>query len=356
MIAIRPARTVLLLLAAALAVGLPAVQGEAKPRKPVEASPPPPVVQPPPPILGVALNSRMLNDAAAYQAYMIRASAISPAFGSGADVAAALRNGAAYEPQALIRGAMAAGAIAALQEPAFVASVRAAGANSNSRRLLLNRVIAEPGYIFTFPGSAAATRNVKQAIGGAGLRLLSTGAAVKQSAYDIQHQAWSKEFVVDRDARLAAVKSGSSTPPPPAPDIAAGLTRGITGGAPLGLGNAPIVSFQTPMIAKAMALAAFAALGEAGDANYERLTYLTSETNTGYCLSMAKLNLNQCLAVAKPHYEDVFCLGQHVLSDTGMCLARAGGGLMVLEVRARPIKLPPPKVGARSGRPTHRHR
>jgi hypothetical protein len=29
--------------------------------------------------------------------------------------------------------------------------------------------------------------------------------------------------------------------------------------------------------------------------------------------------------VAKPHYEDVFCLGQHVLVDTGQCLMKFVG-------------------------------
>jgi hypothetical protein len=43
------------------------------------------------------------------------------------------------------------------------------------------------------------------------------------------------------------------------------------------------------------------------------------------CLDMAKLNLYQCLAVAKPHYEDVFCLGQHALADTGECMLYAAG-------------------------------
>jgi len=53
------------------------------------------------------------------------------------------------------------------------------------------------------------------------------------------------------------------------------------------------------------------------------------------CLSMAKLNLYQCLAVAKPHYEDVFCLGQHVLMDTGQCVIKAAGAPM-------PVEPPPP--------------
>jgi hypothetical protein len=103
-----------------------------------------------------------------------------------------------------------------------------------------------------------------------------------------------------------------------------------------------------------MALAGFAAVGEAGDAAYSRLTYLTSERDTQYCLSMAKLNLNQCLAVAKPHYEDIFCIGQHILMDTGQCLAVAGGGLQTMQFSPKPLKLPPLK--GRPKRPVKRRR
>ena len=53
------------------------------------------------------------------------------------------------------------------------------------------------------------------------------------------------------------------------------------------------------------------------------------------CLNMGKLNLYQCLAVAKPHYEDVFCLGQHVMIDTGMCVLKASGAEL-------PYEPPPP--------------
>jgi hypothetical protein len=38
---------------------------------------------------------------------------------------------------------------------------------------------------------------------------------------------------------------------------------------------------------------------------------------------MAKLNLNQCLAVAGPHYEGMFCLGRHGLMETGQCVVSA---------------------------------
>ena len=40
------------------------------------------------------------------------------------------------------------------------------------------------------------------------------------------------------------------------------------------------------------------------------------------CLNMSKLNLYQCLAVAGPWYEDIFCLGEHALGETAQCLSK----------------------------------
>jgi hypothetical protein len=347
------ARASIVLVAACLAVGASALQGDARPKAPPVVTPPPPPA-PPPPILGVGLNERMLNDAAAFQAYIDRVTAISPAFHDGPAVATALRTGAAYEPGAFLRGAAAYGALAALREPTFVAAVRAAGPNANARRVVLNRLIAEPGYVFTFAGAAQASLYVKEAIGGQGVRLIASGKAVQQSAYDVQHSAWSKDPVIDPTGRLTAVKMLSASAPPAAPDVAAALRDQISGPA-MSLPTERTVAYQTPLVAKAMALAAFAALGEAGDAAYDRLLYLTSEGNTALCLSMAKLNLNQCLAVAKPHYEDIFCLGKHVMMDTGVCLAKGGGGVMALEVRTQPMKLTPPR-GAAARPPARRGR
>ena len=41
---------------------------------------------------------------------------------------------------------------------------------------------------------------------------------------------------------------------------------------------------------------------------------------------MAKLDLYQCMAVAGPQYEDIYCLGQHALADTGQCVDQAAHG------------------------------
>ncbi|MGA0601649.1 hypothetical protein ACO2Q3_13170 [Caulobacter sp. KR2-114] len=348
------ARAVLLLAGAALAVLASATPGDARSKPPPE----PPVIYappPPPPFLPPGLNDRMIADAASFQAYAQRATQLPTMFHDGATVATTVRNGMPYDSAALVRGAAAFGAIAALQEPTFVASLRAAGQDPERRRLMLNRFIADPAYVFTFPGAEAAAHNAKAAIGGTGLRLMAAGAATRQSAYDVQHEAWSKGFVLDPAGRLAAVKSVSAGSGAAAPDTLAALRGGIAGGAPLGLGSEPVVRYETPLVAKAMALAAFAALGEAGDAAYQRLTYLTTEQNTAYCLHTAQLMVHQCLAVAKPHYEDIFCLGQHMLYDTGQCLALNGGGLRVISLPTpKPLKLLPVRGGAH--KPVRRHR
>jgi len=347
-------RAALLLAGAALAVLLPATQGDARSKPP---PPEPPVIYappPPPPFLPPGLNERMIADAAAFQAYTQHAAGLPTTFHDAPTVASTVRGGMPYNSDALVRGAAAFGAIAALQEPTFVASLRAAGQDPEKRRLMLNRFIADPTYVFTFPGAEAAARNAKAAIGGTGLRLMAVGAAARQSAYDVQHEAWSKGFVIDPEGRLAAVKSSGAGFGYSAPDAVAALRGGIAGGAPLGLGSEPVVRYETPLIAKAMALAAFAALGEAGDSAYQRLTYLTTEQNTAYCLHTAQLMVNQCLAVAKPHYEDIFCLGQHMLYDTGQCLALNGGGLRVITLPPpKPLKLLPTRGGAR--KPVRRH-
>ena len=69
------------------------------------------------------------------------------------------------------------------------------------------------------------------------------------------------------------------------------------------------------------------ALGGADDAGVETAMAVLADPGSTLCLHMSKLNLYQCLAVARPHYEDIFCLGQHALNDTGRCLAQGAGAL-----------------------------
>ena len=324
----------------------PGVGSLARSRKP---APEVPVYTPPPPAAPVGLSERLLGDAAAYEAYLLRVTATTPAgFTNGASVAQALKTAAAYEPRVLVRGEIAYGAVAALQNPTFVAQVRAAGNSPENRKLMVDYILHDPAYPFRFQGADAAAGLVKEALGGAGLRLYATGKVIKQSAYDVQHQPWSREEIADRTGRLASVEAAAAQGVQPAAERVALLQHAAAGTTPLPLTAPAAPPPYTPLIARSMQLAAIAAIGEATDTAYDQLTTLTADTDTDACLHMAKLNLYQCLAVAKPHYEDIFCMGQHVMIDTGACLARGVG------VETPPDPLPPPQpVKAATPRKKH---
>ncbi len=128
----------------------------------------------------------------------------------------------------------------------------------------------------------------------------------------------------------------------PAADRSAVLRGAATGVQPMVITADHAEPPYATLLDRALQLAAIAALGEATEDAYDRLTYLTYEGATAECLDRAKRNLFQCLAVAKPNYEDVFCTGQHEMQDTGECLARSVGIPVPLDLdRPEPLKIPP---------------
>jgi hypothetical protein len=312
---------------------------------------PPPAPPPPPPPPSVSLSSKLIDQASAYRTYVDRAAVISPAFADGAAVAQSLRTGESYEPHQLLRGAITYGAVVALQDSAFRAGVRTYAVDPEQRRTIAYEIMKDPAYVLGINGASGAGALVANALGEDGKKLLTQGRAVKQAAYDVQHFAWSKNEVPGRDGRLALAKQLSATPLDADADLAAKLQQAVTGSQPLqtltpGAGGPPF----TPLVTRSLAVAALAALGYAEDANLEQVMPLTAEPNSAQCLNMSKLNLYQCLAVAKPHYEDVFCLGQHVMMDTGACLMK---GVGMAEPAPPP---PPPRVVAVSTKPTAKSR
>ena len=303
--------------------------------EPIIQAPPPP----PPPAGPVTLPSRTIADAAAFQAFIERAGSVSPAFANGLAVSQSLRDVTANSPKALIRDAVAYGAIAALQDPGFVAAVRDAGTSPENRRLMVGYLINDARYALLFRGSDRAAALAQQAIGRAGLKLISDGRLVRQASYDIQHQAWSKQDVANRPDRLKLVEMQGEGSLPDAADHVAALQRAETGSQSMGINAGAIQPPYPPLVAEAVQLAAIAALGEANDELYERLAALPGDKyGADACLHDAKLNLYQCLAVAKPNYEDIYCMGQHGMNDAGICLATAAG----LDPPAEPAPPPPP--------------
>jgi hypothetical protein len=296
--------------------------------------------------------------ASAYRGYVTGAAAIAPSFSDGAGVAQSLRTSANYEPGQLVRGAIAYGAIVALQDRAFVDGVRIYTRDPAQRRQVLYELLRDPAYAVGLTGSASAAGQVITALGRDAQRLYDTGKSVKQAAYEIQKQPWSKAEVHGRDARLATAKSLSAANMVGDVNETARLQQASAGATTLeDLTAAPTSPPYTPTVIRSLAVAALAVLGEAGDANLSSVMGLVSEPNVGSCMNFSKLNLYQCLAVSRPHYEDVFCLGQHAMMDTGRCMIRAAGLPEPHEARfvpdassvARqmPVKKVPPKRPAK---------
>ena len=319
----------------------------------------PPAPPPPPAAPSVSLSPRLVEMASAYRGYMIRTTAIAPDFADGAGVARSLQTGAAYDPDQLVRGAIAYAAVAALQDRTFVEGVRVFAKDRTQRQQMAYEILKNPAYALQLPGAAGAASLAVAALGSDAQRLYDGGKVVKQAAYDVQKQPWSKEAVPDREQRLAGAKGLAVGAMLGDAAETARLQQASSGGG-LGLTGDATAPPYTPTVARGVAIAALAALGEAGDANVETILGLMSEANVGRCMSMSKLNLYQCLAVARPHYEDVFCLGQHAMMDTGRCMIKATGLPEPYEARfvpdaksvARsytPKKSAPPKKGRRKG-------
>ncbi|KQY35945.1 hypothetical protein ASD38_05250 [Caulobacter sp. Root487D2Y] len=276
---------------------------------------------------GVSLARDVVAAASAFETYTRGAVAIPATFESGGGVADALAKSAAYQPEQLDAGMIAYGAIAALQEQAFIEGVRQA-ARETPADALIARLETNPDSVLEIDGVGAAASRAQAALLKRGAPLGVTGKAVKQAAYDVQHQGWSKGLIADSAGRLAKVKAMSATFFNPGDEDAGRLIQAATAPRePGGSGGEGGAAF-TPVTVRASALAALAVLGAAGDDDVAKLSVVMHDEKSGFCMKMAKLNLYQCLAVAGPHYEDVFCLGQHALIDTAQCVNNAAGGFV----------------------------
>jgi len=300
-----------------------------------EPAPPPPPPPPPP----VALSPKLVEQASAYRRYMSETTAISPDFVDGAAVGRSLMTGVGYEPQHLLRGAIAYSAIVALQDPAFLAGVRAYAADPGARQVVADGILKDPAYVVGIAGSASAAGLITTALGNEGRGLWDSGKRVKQAAYDVQHSPWSKADVPNRMGRLAQAKTLSATPL--AGDVmeTLRLQQAVNGAGALGIAGPASTPPYTPLVIRGLALAALAVLGEADDAHLDRALSVMSEPMSANCLNMSKLNLYQCLAVSKPYYEDVFCLGQHAMIDTGQCLTRGAGLPDPIDIKTTPLTI-----------------
>jgi hypothetical protein len=274
----------------------------------------------------VAIARRVIDAAGAFDGYMRRASAIKADFGSGGAVAHAVALGSVYEPTQLEQGAIAYAALVALQDPLFVQAVQDAGTDPQAREAFAARLADQPESVLAAGAARRAATRVSAVLAHMGAELVVAGAAVKQASYDLQRQDWSKGAIDRGDERLARIKAQSAMPV----SLVAADQAHLIGSLAVfrsAEGRSPAeAETATAVVTRGMALAALAVLGKAGDDQAQRVDALLNDPLDAQCLKMAKLNEYQCLAVAGPHYENLFCLGNHGMMDTGKCIATAAGG------------------------------
>jgi hypothetical protein len=262
-----------------------------------------------------SIGRHVTDSASAYDSYVRHAEAIDPRFANANAVQVALRAGADYQPDQLEEGVVAYAALLALRDQAFVDGVRA-----QADAGFADRLIASPGAVLQVPGARDAEVDVIGVLRAHGAALQTTGKAITQAAYDVQHQDWSKGPVANPVEVLAGIKASA---------LHARLADVPTEKALLvslnGAPRNPADASAAPSgpVVRGLALAALAVLGRTGEQDDTRIEVLMEDRAMADCLKLARMNLNQCLAAAGPHYDDVFCAGEHAVGETARCVASA---------------------------------
>ena len=292
------------------------------------AEPAPPPVAPPPPVVNVAppvtLNESVAQAASVYVSFIRDVGTIRGGFPDAESIQAALRKGAAYQPAQLSRGMIAYASILALQSPEFVSGVRTFAVDPTQRQQVINSIVNDPAYAATLPGADAAAGLIQATLGRDIADLTAIADSVEGDAYTIQERtdprrAWAIAPIANREVRLESTKSISAVQMLPSAEESARLFAAANTGSGLSLTANRAGPPYTPAIANALAIAALAALGAAGDDAKANTDILAIDAGNEFCLSMSKLNLFQCLAASRPSYEDMFCVGRHVVRDLATC-------------------------------------
>jgi hypothetical protein len=273
-----------------------------------------------------ALPQEVVSAATAFQQYMSGAAKIDAGFADGEQVARGLKTASAYEASQMEEGMVAYGAIVALQDERFVTGVERAAGRGDDRAIFAEQLIQDPARATQVDGADEAARRIEAALSDRASALVAAGAQVKAAAYTVQHQAWSQVSVGDAQGRLADVKARSGERAAPSDDDNQAMLAALVATDPTGAAGDAGQGAFTPIQARSLALAAESVLGRAHGADRDRLTPLFSDVDSAECLRMAKLDLYQCMAVAGPQYEDIYCLGQHAMLETAKCVAGAAHG------------------------------
>jgi hypothetical protein len=268
----------------------------------------------------ITMAREVVASAVAFQDYAARAGATPSAFKDPKGVHEALVAGAGYEASQLQQGMIAYGAMAAAQDDRFVDGINRAAQGQAERHALAAQLMANPDTVMQIEGAEGAGRRVQAALRQQGEQLIANGRKLERASYDVQRQAWSK-VRTSTNGRLAEVKMLSATRAAFRDGDETRLIKDL-----IERPRAEGAGAVTPVVARSLALAALAVLGEAGTQDLPRMGAVFTDVGSAACLKMSKLMLNQCVAVASPQYETVYCLGTHAIGDTGQCVVMAAAG------------------------------
>src|SRR6185312_12958130 len=231
-------------------------------------------------------------------------------------------------------------ALIALRNPDFVAGVRAI-----QNPAFADGLSDHPDRVLQVRGAGAAAADVAGVLKAQGESLIAAGKAVTKAAYDIQAQSWSKSPVADPKGVLDGAKTSAEEMRVATVPSKEKLLDSLVAAPPSSAQQAAdAAAAPAPDVVRGLALASLAILGRTGDGMEAQYEALLGDPSSAQCLKMAKLNLNQCLAVAGPNYEDAYCAGRHAVSDTGQCItAAAGNGAPALD------RVPQPRLQEADG-------
>ena len=387
--------------------------GASQARKPAPRPAPRPATRPPAPPPAPFLQGPggpVGQGAAFYREYLADAEQIRDVTLTSPQVINAVTERIARHPgQRLARASIAYGGLVAVQDAAFVAGVRETAAFYGKEPILRGMTL-DPRYVRTLKGGEGAARAVARAIRADALALDAIALRYQMDAYGLQKQSWALARIPDVRQRVAAIRtlptaartgdavlsSGLAAPVPAVYDAAAALARaqGFFPQFPLstladrlepvvitpppppppppppaptrrGSRNAPAPTPVSVPIATApppppppaadvaplnrmVTLGAMLALGATDEPAVQPRLIMEDRLYDG-CFESARLNLNQCVAASRFHYETPFCIAKHPVGEVAKCLGEAVGVALTPPAAATPAAATPTAAPAAGG-------
>lgn len=223
-------------------------------------------------------------------------------------------------------------ALSAAITPDFIAGVRDAAA-LYGEDALTEGLRRDPRYARSLPGGGEAVRVVVRTLAEDAETFRTAAARVNAQSYAVQDDAWALSRHPSPDARLAVLNAAAADIRPADPQTTAWLSEHAADRAEqageerfrpfriafAGAGGRKGDTPRRTAVADIDGALTLAALSMLGDADATDAT-LYRARQVDRCATMARLNVEQCVAAAAFPFEDVYCIGEHGLAEIAACI------------------------------------